>query len=131
MELLLNVAWGLLAGLMICLWLQFAARDGEGVGKRRQFVALAVLLMILFPVISVTDDLRAALNPAEADSCLRRDYGCAVPHSIFPAVACMPLPAAAGPSFGFLRMATPGSLDAPIFENPALAPIQNQPPPVV
>jgi len=128
MEILLNVAWVLLAGLMFCLWLQFAAR--EGVGRRRQFVALAVLLMILFPVISVTDDLQAALNPAETDSCLRRDYGCAVPHSIFPAVACLPLPAVAGPSFGFLRMATPGSLDAPIFENPALAPIQNRPPPV-
>ena len=127
MELVLNVAWGLLAGLMICLWLRFGAR--EGVDRRSQFIALAVLLLILFPVISVTDDLQAALNPAEADCCLRRDHACSLHHSILPAVAGLPVPALAELSFSAQPMVAPGGLEAPVFDLPALAPIQNQPPP--
>ena len=127
MELLLNIAWGLLAGLMVCLWLRFSAR--KGISRRGQFVALAVLLLILFPVISVTDDLQAAMNPAEADCCLRRDHACSHHHSLIPAVAAMPVPVLAELQFGSQRAVAPGGLEAPVFDLPALAPIQNQPPP--
>jgi hypothetical protein len=128
MEMVLNLAWVLLAALMFCLWLRYAPRTG--VDRRMQFVALAVLLLILFPVISVTDDLQAVQNPAEADCLLRRDHGCSTACSIFPAVAALPLPAVADLSFGVLRLATPGSLHASVSDDPALAPIQNRPPPV-
>lgn len=127
MELVLNFAWVLLAALMFCMWLRFAPRTGAS--GRMQLAALAVLILILFPVISVTDDLQAALNPAESDCCLRRDHPCSTPHSIFPALASLPLPVIAELSFGQLRMANPGSLHAPAFDHPALAPIQNRPPP--
>jgi hypothetical protein len=127
MELGLNVAWGLLAGVMFCLWLRFRSR--EGVGRRGQFVALVVLLLILFPVISLTDDLQAALNPAEADFCLRRDQGNSLPHSILSPVAALPVSGLNELSFSAQRMVAPGGLEAPIFDLPALAPIQNQPPP--
>jgi hypothetical protein len=127
MELVLNVAWGLLAGVMFCLWRRFRSR--EGVDRRGQFVALVVLLLILFPVISLTDDLQAALNPAEADFCLRRDQGNSLPHSILPPVAALPVSRLAELSFSAQRMVAPGGLEAPIFDLPALAPIQNQPPP--
>jgi hypothetical protein len=126
MELLLNLAWVLLATLMFCLWLRFASRTG--VGPRLQFVALAVLLMILFPVISVTDDLQAVQNPAEADCLVRRDHG-SILHSVLTPVAVLPLPAFTGLSFGLLRLAVFGGPQDPVFENPALAPIQNRPPP--
>jgi hypothetical protein len=88
-----------------------------------------VLLLILFPVISLTDDLQAALNPAEADFCLRRDQGNSLPHSILSPVAALPLSGLNELSFSAQRMAAPGGLEAPIFDLPALAPIQNQPPP--
>ncbi len=128
MELLLNLAWVLLAALMFCLWLRFAPRTG--VNPRLQFVALAVLLLILFPVISVTDDLQAAQNPAEADCLVRRDHGCATPHSMRPLIALLPLPAVTGPNFAGQRLTILGSLDVQVLNHPAMAPIQNRPPPV-
>ena len=130
MESTLNIAWALLAALMFCLWLRFAPRTG--LDRRMQLVALAVFIAILFPVISVTDDLMAAQNPAEADIyylCLRRDHVVASPHSIFPAVATLPLPVFAELSFGVLRFAAPSHMPAPLVINPALAAIQNRPPP--
>ncbi len=127
MELALNLGWVLLAGLMFCLWLRFGSRTGGD--RRMQFVALAVLVLILFPVISVTDDLQAVQNPAETDSCQRRDHGYSAPHSISSQAAALPLPAFAELSFGVQRMAAQGSIAAPVIDLPALHPIQNRPPP--
>lgn len=132
MELALNLTWMVLAALMFCLWLCFAQRTGPDrrtERRRAQFVALAVLILILFPVISVTDDLQALQNPAETDSCLRRDHIVCNAHSIFPAAAALPLPIFAELSFSTLRIAAPGRLPAPIFDHPALASIQYRPPP--
>src|SRR5271155_1871111 len=91
MELVLNIAWALLATVMFGLWLRHSPRTGADM--RIQFAALAVLLLILFPVISVTDDLLAVQNPAETDCLVRRDHVCSPAHSIHPAVAGLPLPA--------------------------------------
>jgi hypothetical protein len=66
MELLLNFAWLLLALPAYCLW-----RDSKGACPQRRFspwqclLALGCLLVILFPVISATDDLRAMRAEAE------------------------------------------------------------------
>ena len=132
MELFLNLAWVVLAALMFCLWPQFAPRAFPG-GRmkdwRLQFVALAVLLLILFPVISVTDDLQAIQNPAETDSTARKDHIAASPHSILPAVAALPLPVLAELFSGLPRFAAPGDLPTPAISYPALASIQNRPPP--
>jgi hypothetical protein len=127
MELVLNLAWVLLATLMFSLWLRFAPPTGRD--RHLQLVALTVLLLILFPVISVTDDLQAVQNPAETDSLLRRNHGCLPAQSIFPAVAALPLSAMAEAPFGFLGMTTPGIPQAPVFDEPALVPIENRPPP--
>jgi len=127
MELCLNLAWVLLAALIFFLWLRLAPRSGAS--PRMQFVALALLILILFPVISVTDDLQAALNPAETDTCLRRDHACSTPHSIFPAVAGLPLAAIAERSIGIRRIAAPSHLAAPTLDHPALVSVQNRPPP--
>jgi hypothetical protein len=127
MELALNLAWALLAAVMVCLWLRFVPRTGAN--RRLQFVALAVLLLILFPVVSVSDDLQAAQNPAEADCLVRRDHACSTPHCVLPHVAAMPLPIFAGLSFGFLHRSTSGTPLVRVADHPALAPIQNRPPP--
>jgi len=127
MELTLNLAWALLATVIVSQWLHHAPSNGTRRGT--QFAALAMLIVILFPVISVTDDLIAAQNPAEADCCLRRDHVVSNSHSIFPVVAALPPPVFAEFSFGFLRFAAPGHMPAPQVANPALAAIQNRPPP--
>ena len=127
MELVLNLAWVLLATLMFCLWLRFAPPTGAD--RYLQLVALTVLLLILFPVISVTDDLQAVQNPAETDSLLRRNHGCSPAQSTFPAVAALPLPSMVDLPFGFLGIAAPGILQVPDFDEPAFAPIQKRPPP--
>jgi hypothetical protein len=95
-----------------------------------QAVALAVVILILLPAISMTDDLVAAQNPAEIDCCARRNHDhAACPHSIIPAVAALPLPGFAGVSLAFVGMAEPSNLPSPFVENPSLASIQNRPPP--
>lgn len=128
MELALNLAWALSAIVVICLWLRFAPQAGAS--RRTQWVALAVLILILFPVISVTDDLQAVQNPAEVDSCLRRDHAISHPHSIFSAVATLPMPVLAELPFGFLQMLAPGRSPAPVVDHPGIRTIQNRPPPV-
>jgi hypothetical protein len=132
MELVLNLAWVLQAALMFCLWVRFAPRTGpnrRNLDRRRQFVALALLLLILFPVISVTDDLQAIQNAVETDSSLRRDHIAVNPHSISPAVVALPLPVFAELSLGAPRLAATRSLPVPMIDHPALTPIQNRPPP--
>jgi len=127
MELLLNTAWALLSVVIVCHWLRVERRDPAD--RRLRFIALAMLIVILFPVISVSDDLWAAQNPAETVGCQRRDHHASCPHSIFPACAALPEAAFADLSFGFMRAAKPLNLALPSVENPALAPIQNRPPP--
>jgi hypothetical protein len=132
METVLNLVWALLAALMFGVWLRFAPRtslNGRADSRKMQFVALAVLTLLLFPVISVTDDLQAIQSPAETDSCQRRDHVCVTPHATFPAVGALPLPVFAGLSLAFISMATPSNLPAPVVANPAIASIQNRPPP--
>ena len=133
MELLLNLAWLLLAAVMIALWLRPGAGEGagRGVGRRMQFVSLLMVILILLPAISMTDDLRAAQNPAEVDSSLRRDHDYAYnPHSIIPAVAALLLPSLRGLSLQPLTLFTVDTLATPAYHSPALSAIQNRPPPV-
>jgi hypothetical protein len=128
METILNLAWVLLAAVIVRLWTRYAPQ--EGASRRTQVAALAVLILILLPVISVTDDLMAAQNPAETtDCCVRRNHAASCPHSIFPAVATLPPPVFARLSFGFLRFIAPSRVPAQLVKIPALASIQNRPPP--
>ncbi len=127
MEIILNLVWALLATLMFWLWMRHA--PCECLSRRTQLVALVVVILVLLPVISVTDDLQALQNPAELDCCARRHQAVSCPHSIFPAVAILLPPVLAELSFSFQRMAEPGNLPAPMVKIPALASIQNRPPP--
>jgi hypothetical protein len=119
-----------LAAVTIRLWTRHARRDGAGRWVQR--LSLALSLLIVFPVISLTDDLQVAQNPALADcftDCQRREHAIASPHSIFPAGAALPASVFAGLSFGFPPQALPYTPTTPTVDNPALASIQNRPPP--
>ena len=74
MELLLNLAWLLVATGAIVLWLR--QRGGGTSTARRglllQSVALACALTVLFPAISATDDLHAAQLAVEASDVARK-----------------------------------------------------------
>ena len=100
------------------------ARTGEG-----RLVALALLVLILFPVISVTDDLMAVQNPAETDSSLRRDHLLPRVNSTFLATAGAPEALFAEQTSGCLRLAAPGASLTHILISPAMSPIENRPPP--
>lgn len=74
MELLLNLAWLLVATGAIVLWL-CQKRDGVFTGRMGlllQSVALACALAVLFPAISATDDLHAAQLAVEASDVARK-----------------------------------------------------------
>jgi hypothetical protein len=55
MELLLNLFWLTIALLAVGLW--WRARSEQRCNRLPQFVVLSCVLVLLFPVVSVTDDL--------------------------------------------------------------------------
>ena len=73
MELLLNLAWLLLALPAFWLW-----RSARSVPRGRKFsalqclLALGCMLVILFPVVSATDDLRAMRSEMEESPASKR-----------------------------------------------------------
>ena len=128
MELFFNVAWLVVAGVLVTLWLR---GDRRGNAERRaQLIAMAVLIAILLPVISVSDDLQAIQNASEADNYLRRDHLVpSNPSPVQPMLAVV-LPAmSAGLGFGFLRFIAPSLLSVLEPEHPEIAGIDNRPPP--
>jgi hypothetical protein len=126
MELFLNFAWACLALTSVCLWSRFDRREKSE--RRLPFIALAMLIVMLFPVISVSDDLWALQNPAEADSSIRRDHSVTVAHAFFPAVA-MPEAAFAGLTSIHERSSEPLFHASLPVGRPAVDRIQNRPPP--
>ncbi len=94
-----------------------------------QLVALGMLALILFPVISITDDFWAWQNPAEADTCLRRTDLLAHPHAPVQEFAIPPARQTAE-----LQVAVPGWLlanqtEVPIPEPAARSVLSGRPPP--
>jgi hypothetical protein len=128
MELFLNLAGAFVAVVLIWFWLWCAPRAAAaGESRRTQFIALALLILILFPLISVTDDLLAAQNPAESDSFQRRDQAISVLNAALSSSTHLveTLPTAIPAVIRIAALA----LNVPLPAVPALAPIENRPPP--
>jgi hypothetical protein len=70
-ELLFNLVW-LTVSLLLVSWWVHTFRIGHSRGEWSVFVALGLLLLMLFPVISMTDDLVAMTSPSEMEHMLRR-----------------------------------------------------------
>lgn len=129
MELLLNLAWLAVAGALVSIWVRDGGRDRAQ--RRRQLIAMAVLIAILFPVISVSDDLLAIQNASETDnSYLRRDHLVfSGTHPVQPMITMIAVVMFAGLALRFLRFVAPSFLLAKRPDHPELTGIENRPPP--
>jgi len=128
MEQLFNFVWMFVATASIYLWLKRGRRSPKS--ERSSLVGLAMLALILFPVISVSDDLWSLQNPAETDSCHRRDHGDGCSHQHFRASAALPEPIGVELGFQFQRLDMPRLAELTAAINPAFGYIENRPPPV-
>lgn len=76
MELALNLAWLIVAGGMFVVFGVSAVRLPAGSSSRRRrltmFVALACVAVLLFPIISMSDDLATAPAAVEVWRAMRR-----------------------------------------------------------
>lgn len=72
MELLLNLVWALITGVLFVWW----AFSGRGTPRAWRFTAgtltLVGVALLLFPVISMTDDLNPSMYYAEDVSAVKR-----------------------------------------------------------
>jgi hypothetical protein len=129
MESLLNIVWLAVAGALVCIWVRDGGRDRPE--RRRQLIAMAVLIAILFPVISVSDDLLAIQNAFEADNTYsRRDH--LVPsstHPVQPVITILAAAMFAGIALQFLRFVAPSMVVVKGPQHPELTWIENRPPP--
>lgn len=71
MELFLNSVWLSVSVFLVILCLR-SFRNGHTKLTWSTVIALCLLLVLLFPVISMTDDLVAMTAPADAEHMLRR-----------------------------------------------------------
>jgi hypothetical protein len=129
MELALNLEWMAMAAAMCWLWVHHARREGRG--RLAQIVSLALVLAMMFVVITMYDDMAMAQNPAEIRCFQREDDLSAHAHvhaPFHPAVASTPTLAAEVP-FNMFSFAVVGSLLVPTVELPFLSSIQSRPPP--
>lgn len=127
MEFFLNLAWAALAIAMICAWI----RVQDGSDRRRQFIAVLVLIAILLPAISISDDLLAMQTATETDTYQRRQQLVANgAHPLTPQSEAA-LPAALHPviTLAVLGFSPPPAVFVPSFDPAVPSAIHNRPPP--
>jgi hypothetical protein len=84
MEIILNLAWAVFSGGLIWFWLRSSAANQRP--RRMQLMALMMVVLLLLPVISLSDDLVAAQGVTETDCSLRRALNAHEAHaSVVPA----------------------------------------------
>lgn len=127
MELFFNILWCGLAIVCLSQWLRAEQRQQRD--RRTTLVAWVMLVVILFPVISVSDDLWAIQNPAEADSFARRDSHAAAPQSLHHATAGLPEDARCVIPFVLKGRENPMFRSEPGVGSRSRGSIQNRPPP--
>jgi len=127
MELVLNLGWVVLATMMCWLWARHARREGPG--RQVQFIALALVLSMMFVVISLYDDMAMAQNPAETSCFQREDFLGARSHAILHPVANFTQPFVLEQSIEVIYLGVVGDHPVPALRPPALGSIQNRPPP--
>ena len=70
MEIILNLAWALCSMGLIGYW--WRSRTANSKPLRVQIFALAMIVLLLLPVISLSDDLASMQGAFETDSSVRR-----------------------------------------------------------
>jgi hypothetical protein len=120
MELSLDYVWVVAAITSACLWLRPGRRTL--VSRRLSVVGLFPFIVILFPAISIRDDLRSIQNPAQTKTFQLRDQRENRPHSAFTAIAALPEPAVVHLSLGFQRLGVSPHARFSLSTTPPLAP---------
>jgi hypothetical protein len=128
MEIVLNLAWALVAIAGVCLWERTETRTGRQ--RHLPCIALVMLIIILFPVISVSDDLWSIQNPAETDTCQRRDHLTPCTHLIIPDVVSPPEAVFEQPEQNQQRLSATLREHLPISAIYASNEVANRPPPI-
>jgi hypothetical protein len=128
MEIVLNLAWATLAIAGFSLWLRFERR--RGAERNLPLIAITMLVVILFPVISVSDDLWSIPNPAETDATQRRGPFISSDHAIFPASAALPEPILDWLPFDVAQTDTPKPTFASNLPESMSVAAENRAPPV-
>src|SRR5579863_816083 len=72
MELLLNIVWLLLAVAAVLVWLRAPAHRLASKSGLCAFLVLGCILLLLFPVISASDDLHAMRSEIEESSASKK-----------------------------------------------------------
>ena len=129
MEPLFNFVWALVAIAGVGFWF-IQGRRNLG-SDHSSAVGLALLVVILFPVISVSDDLWSLQNPTETDSFHRRDYGGGTPHTQPISVSSLPETFGSELLFSSWWIGIAHAVASPTVDNPALRPVENRPPPAL
>jgi len=131
MELVLNFAWLLMCVALVALWRHLGHKKpvhGE-TSCAMQLVALGVVLLILFPVISVSDDLLMAQSPAETVSCVHKSCNCGHHHHPMPMQAALPEHSKTQAAVEYTTLVLKSKLLDRSTQNPALRRVENRPPP--
>ncbi len=100
-------------------------------GRHRQLTAIALLFVILYPVISVGDDLWSMQNPEEAKTWQRRDHRTDDPHRDLPLAGTLPERIFTEVSFGMQPSIALLPLRWHADSGPSLDPFESRPPPAV
>jgi hypothetical protein len=129
MELALNLVWVGLALLLVELCLHFSPSKLKS--KRGQYVALLLVIVILLPIISVSDDILAAQVPAEIDtvSCARSYHDWVFKSAAHPAIVAALVSNLIWLSPQAKLRAVLLGTDTESINTPALSSIDNRPPP--
>ena len=133
MEIVLNIAWSLLCMTLMALWMRHARRQHHcncAANRGMQLVALAIILLLLFPVISVSDDLLMAQNPAESVCFVQKSCNCGHHHQHLPAMASLPEQTVMVANVVYTSVVQTSELLDRSMQNPALRHVENRPPPV-
>lgn len=129
MELALNLLWLGLALLLVefCLRSSPASRHN----KLAQYLSLFLIILILLPVVSVTDDILAAQLPAETDVifCAHCDHNRMLKNNSHPAEIALFVTAFTPFSPPRQRAGAPSGEAMPSVPSPAISSIDNRPPP--
>lgn len=128
MHSVLNLEWVVLATLMCWLWLRHPARC-KGRGRWAQAVSLSLVLVTMFVVITVYDDMAMAQNPAETSCFAREDLSGARAHVMLHQVAKFNQLLFSETYCEAFYLGVAGNPPAPVLQPPALGSIQNRPPP--
>jgi hypothetical protein len=137
MELVLNTAWLLMCVALFALWMRQARNAPAKPGARQrslQLLALAIALLIFFPIISVSDDLLIAQGPAEADICLTKSCNCGHHlhhHQPMPIQAALPQQSYLQIAGEYSTLVLKSELLDRSTQNPALRRVVNRPPPAI